>query len=102
MRTLTPTREWVAPSGVRCIEVSDPELAGETMIDFRDLTKWLLALDLRQCEDLEKRELIAAFQREAHGLEPAVAHRRAVALLESFGAVIPESFRRPFVRAVTA
>ena len=100
MRTLKPTRQWVSPDGIRCAEVSNPELAGETMVDARDLAKFLLTLDTSTCADPEKRFALQRFQREATMLEPAAAHRRAIELLESFGAEVPDLLRGPFVHVV--
>ena len=100
MRKLEPTRRWISRDGIRCAEVSNPELAGETMVDARDLAKFLVTLDASTCADPEKRFALQRFQREATMLEPAAAHRRAVELLESFGAVVPDLIRGPFVIAV--
>ena len=100
MRKLEPTRRWVSPEGIRCAEVSNPELAGETMIDARDLAKFLLSIDTSLCADPEKRFTLQRFQREATMLEPAAAHRRAIELLESFGADVPDLIRGPFVSVV--
>ena len=100
MKKLEPTRRWVSPDGIRCAEVSNPELAGETIIDARDLAKFLLTLDASQCADPDKRQALQRFQRDVSVLGPATAHRRAVQLLEQLGAVVPDELRGPFVRVV--
>ena len=95
-----PTREWVSADGVRCAHVDDPELAGELMVDMRDLAKFIGVLDLSSIADPVRRTVIARFQREVAALEPAAAHRRAIALLEDLGANLSDDFKRPLVRAV--
>jgi len=100
MKKLDPVRQWTSPDGVRCAEVSNPELAGETMIDARDLAKFLLAFDTSLCRDPEKRFALQRFQRDVSVLGPATAHRRAIELLEQFGGVIPDELRGPFVSVV--
>lgn len=94
------TREWVSPEGLRCAEVDEPGLEGKTMVDMRDLAKFLVSLDASSSRDPAKREAILRFQREVALLEPAAAHRSAVALLESLGADLDPAFHRPLVHAV--
>lgn len=101
MKKLEPVRQWLSADGIRCAEVSNPELAGETMIDARDLAKFLLSIDTSLVADPEKRFALQRFQRDVSVLGPATAHRRAVELLEQFGGVVPDELRRPFMRVVT-
>jgi hypothetical protein len=94
------TLEGVSPDGIHWCEVDDPGLKGETLIDMRDLSKWLATIDATEIGDPAKREAVLRFQRDIAVLGPATAHRRAVALLREVGCVLPDVFDRPLVHAV--
>lgn len=94
------TREWVSPKGIRCAEVDEPGLEGQTMVDMRDLAKFLASLDASSCRNPAARDALLRFQRDVTVLAPAAAHRAAVKLLESLGAELGPDFHRPLVHAV--
>ncbi|HEX3851935.1 MAG TPA: hypothetical protein VHW01_13275 [Polyangiaceae bacterium] len=94
------TKTWVSPNGIRCAEVVDQGLKGETLIDMRDLSKWLTTIDASEIGNAAKREAVLRFQRDVAVLGPATAHRRAVALLREVGCALPDVFDRPLVHAV--
>lgn len=97
MKKLGPTHQWVSADGIRCAKVSNPELAGETMIDARDLAKFIVGIDTSLVVDPEKRFALQRFQRDVSVLGPATAHRRAIQLLEQLGGVVPDELRGPFL-----
>lgn len=86
-----PTAEWTTPAGVRCVEA---EGCDGPMVDVRDLVLWLTSLDLRLVEDFEKRLALQRFRTEVVGMQPAAAHRKAVDMLKSFGAITPPELER--------
>lgn len=81
---------WQNADGVRCCTIEGK--GDEVFVQVDDLAKFIQNIDPAAVEP-EKRAAIVEFRKRSAVMPPAVAHRAAVALLESFGAELPEDFR---------
>lgn len=87
----TPTREYTDEHGIHRIEVAGEE---GSWLRVSDMVKFICSLNTAFIADPAKREAVTRFQREAPLLQPAAAHRQAVDMLKSFGAVVPPELER--------
>ncbi len=92
-------KSWTNADGIRCSEIEGQE--GEVYFDADDMVGFIQTLPIQEISDLRKRAAIVAFRKKVVGMEPALAYREAIALLESFGAVFPEELRTMRPRRVS-
>lgn len=97
--SIKPVAEWTDENGVR----KTLDQRGEVWTHLHDIAKWLCSIDPDHCKARGATDRVRAFQAEAPLLSEAERYRRAILLIESFGARLPEEYRtmRHSLREVT-